>query len=463
VATPALESTHAPARLGGLVRRETLGALVLAASFPFLFLHERYQPDLALGVGTTTLDVRLSDVAVLAVVAAAAVAAARSGVERLRPALPLWISGACLLAWLAVETLRPASRHDALFDEHLVSFLKFCEYALLALAVPLLVRRRADLAVVLGALVLWAGVAVAVGLAQFFGLDVFGAWNPGWRQPSFLGHHDLAALSAVALALGMAAVAARRSNVAASTLVPVGLVAGALGLVIAGSVAAAGGLVLGTLALWLASRRAFAPSWRRVLALAVVVAAVAGGVTAVRGDALGDFLRFLGVRGDTLQQGVESYSQRTVLAYIGLRIFQDHPVAGVGWQLSSRPDVFEPYVPDARKRFPDVVELAFPAEGREWGVQNLYIQMLADAGVIGLGLTLAVGAAGLGLAWRAAARAPSPWAAGAGLVAICALLTLAGEWASLGTVAGIPLQAATCIVLGLAAAGAAATSEERHG
>jgi hypothetical protein len=121
--------------------------------------------------------------------------------------------------------------------------------------------------------------------------------------------------------------------------------------------------------------------------------------------------------------------------------------------------VFKPYLDDAHKRFPDVVELAFPAPGREWGVQNLYIQMLADAGVIGFGLLLAVGAIGLLLAWRAATRAPTPWAAGAGLLVVCALLTLAGEWASLGIVAGIPLQAASCLLLGLAAAGAAAAQD----
>jgi hypothetical protein len=124
--------------------------------------------------------------------------------------------------------------------------------------------------------------------------------------------------------------------------------------------------------------------------------------------------------------------------------------------------VFEQYVPDARERFPDVVDLAFPAEGREWGVQSLYIQTLADAGVIGLALLLLVGAVGVMLAWKTAARAPAPWAAGAGLVAVCAILTLAGEWASLGIVAGIPLQAATCLLLGLAAAGAAA-AREAHG
>ena len=460
VATGAVESSHASKRRD-LVGRESLGALILVGSLPFLFFHERYQPELGVGLGSTTIDVRLSDLAVVVVLAAAAFAASRVGLAPLGAARWLWIAGVVLLAWLAFQTFRPVSLDDALFADHLVSYLKFVEYGLLAVAVPLLVRRADDLTIVLGGLVLWAAVAVGVALLQFFGADIFGAWNAGWRQPSFLGHHDLAALSAVALALAAAAVVARRREIPAPRLFVVALVVGALGLILAGSVAAVGGLAVGVVALWLAARRRFRPDGRQTLALVAIVAVVAGGVTAVRGDALEDFLRFLGVRGDEPPVGVETYSQRAVLAYIGLRIAQDNPIVGVGWQRSSRPEVFEPYVPDARKRFPDVVDLAFPAEGREWGVQSLYIQMLADAGVIGLALLLFVGGAGGALAWRTATHAPTPWAAGAGLVTVCALLTIAGEWTSLGIVAGIPLQAATCLLLGLAAAGAAAAEPVR--
>jgi len=450
-------------RLRLLADRDAVGAIVLAVAVPFLFFHERYQPEVGLGVGSTSIDLRLSDAAVLAVLVAAALAAARLGLGRLGPARLLWIPGAALFAWLAFETLRPGSLDDGLFDDHLVSFLKLVQYALLALAVPLLVRRTEDLTILLGALVLWGTVATGVALLQFFGLDVFGAWNPGWRQPSFLGHHDLAALAAVGTGLAAAGIVVGKRRMPAPRLFWTALAGGVAGLVLAGSVAAAGGLAVGAVVLWLASRGRFSPSFRQVLALGAVVAVVAGGVAAVRGDALEDFLRFVGVRGDEPPQGVETYSQRAVLAYIGLRIFQDHPIVGVGWQRSSRPDVFEPYLDDAHERFPDVVELAFPAPGREWGVQSLYVQMLADAGVIGLVLLLTVGAAGLILAWRTAVFAPNPWSAGAGLVALCALLTLAGEWASLGIVAGIPLQAATSLLLGLAAAGAAIVEEETSG
>ena len=454
VATSAVEGSHASTRRD-LVRRESLGALILAGSLPFLFFHERYQPEIGIGLGSTTVDIRLSDLAVVVVLVAAVFAASRTGLARLGAARWLWISGAALLAWFAFQAFRPVSLDDALFADHLVSYAKFVEYALLAVAVPVLVRRADDLRIVLGGLVLWACVAAGVALLQFFGADIFGAWNAGWRQPSFLGHHDLAALSAIALALAAAGIAARKRELPASGLFVVALVVGMLGLILAGSVAAVGGLAVGVVGLWLAAQRRFHPGGRQTLTLVAIVAVVAGGVTAVRGDALADFLRFLGVRGDEPPVGVETYSQRTVLAYIGLRIAQDNPIVGVGWQRSSRPEVFEPYVADARERFPDVVDLAFPAEGREWGIQNLYIQTLADGGAIGLALLLFVGAAGIALAWRSAIRAPAPWAAGAGLVSICALLTIAGEWASLGIVAGIPLQAAICLVLGLAAAGAA--------
>jgi hypothetical protein len=442
------------------VSRESLGAFVLVLAVPVLFLHERYQPALQVDWESTSVDVRLSDVAVLVVVVAALVTAARLGSGRLGATRILWLPGVALLVWLALEAFRPASIDDARFEDHLVSFLKFGEYALLAPAVPLLVRRAQDLAIVLGSLVLWSVVASTVALVQFFGVDVFDAWNPGWRQPSFLGHHDLAALSAVVAGVAVAAILCGTRRLPSPRLFAVALVSGALGLIVAGSLAAAGGFALGAAAAALVARGRFELSRRRLVALVALVAVIGAGVTAIRADSLEEFVRFLGISEERPPEGVETYSQRTVLAYIGVRIWEDNPIAGVGWQRSSRAEVFEQYVDDARERFPDVVDRAFPAPGREWGVQNLYIQILADAGVIGLVLLLAVGAGGIVLARRTVVHAPRPWAAGVGVATICGLLTLAGEWASLGIVAGIPIQAATCLLLGLAAAGAATVEDE---
>jgi O-antigen ligase len=440
--------------------RDAAGAGVLALAVPFLFVHEKYQPTLEVDWSATTVEIRLSDLAVLAVVAAAAISAARLGTRRLNAGRILWIPAVALLLWLAFEAFRPASVDDPQFEDHLVNYLKLGEYALLAPAVPLLVRRAQDLVLFLGSVVLWSVVAMAVALAQVFGLDVFDAWPPGWRQPSFLGHHDLAALSALAIALVVAGILCGTRRLPSPRLFVVALLAGGLGLILAGSVAAAGGFAAGALGAALVARGRFRFSARRFLALLALVGVVFGSVTAIRADSLEEFVRFLGISERRDPEGVETYSQRTVLAYIGLRIWEDNPIIGVGWQRSERADVFEPYLDDARERFPDVVEEAFPAPGREWGVQNLYVQMLADAGVVGLFLLLAVGAGGIVLAWRTAVHAPRPWAAGVGVAATCALVTLAGEWASLGIVSGLPIQAATCLLLGLAAAGAATVEDE---
>ena len=465
MANPARELPSTPSLRGIpalLADRASLGAVVLAASIPFVFMHEQHQRwgTFGIDVGSTTVDVRPSDLAILLVVVAAVVSIARLGAAPLFPARWLWIFGAALLVWLAFEALRPASVDDEGFADHFVTFAKLCEYALLAVAVPLLVRRRDDLGSSSAHSSCGASQRRRSRCSSSSASDIFDAWNAGWRQPSFLGHHDLAALSAIALSVAAAGIVASRRNLPVSSLFVPALLAGLLGLVLAGSVAAAGGLAVAMLAVAIASRARFAPSARQFAALAAVVLAVAGGVAAVRGDALEDFLRFVGVRGDEPPVGVETYSQRTVLAYIGLRIFQDNPVAGVGWQRSSSPDVFEPYVPDARKRFPDVVDLAFPSRENRWGVQNLYVQVLADAGIIGFALLLAVGGSALLLAWRTARHGPTPWAVGAGLVSLGALLTVAGEWASLGIVSGIPIQAATSLMLGLAAAGAATVEDD---
>ncbi len=443
-----------------LLSRDSAGALVLALAVPLLFFHERYQPTLEVDWQSTSVEIRLSDLAVLLVLVAAIVSGARLGSGRLGAARILWLPGAALMIWLAFQAFRPVSIDDARFEDHLVSFLKFGEYALLAPAVPLLVRRAQDLAIVLGSLVLWSVVATTVALVQFFGVDIFDAWNPGWRQPSFLGHHDLAALSALVAALAVAGIVCGARRLPSPQLFLLSLLSGALGLIVAGSLAAAAGFAVGAVGAMLIARSRFEVSSRRFIATLALVAVVAGGVTAIRADSLEEFVRFLGISERRDPEGVETYSQRTVLAYIGVRIWEDNPIIGVGWQRSSRAEVFEEYLADARERFPDVVDQAFPAPGREWGVQNLYIQMLADAGAIGLILLIAVGAGGIVLAWRTVMHAPRPWAAGAGVAVVCGLLTLAGEWASLGIVAGIPIQAATCLVLGLAAAGAATVEDE---
>jgi hypothetical protein len=180
---------------------------------------------------------------------------------------------------------------------------------------------------------------------------------------------------------------------------------------------------------------------------------VAGGVFVLRARDFDQFLRFLGVepkevatRGD-----VQTYAQHTLLAYIGYRIWLDHPAAGAGWQASSEPQTYGPVLPAAHARFPDQPRLAFPGPGREYGVQNAYVQALADLGVVGLVVWIGVFAAGLFLALAGSLRGPPEHGALAAFVLVLAL----GLWGAQGLVAGLPLDALTWLGLGLAVAAAA--------
>jgi O-antigen ligase len=295
---------------------------------------------------------------------------------------------------------------------------------------------------------LWSTAATVIGIAQFFGADIFLAGTVGRRQASFLSSADFAALSAAALLVGIVAIAAPRVR---DTRVPAAIatLSGLLGMIVAGAVASVLGLATALLALGavLLLRRELVP--RRVVAIGAVAAVVAVGVVAIRGSDLDAFARFLGASpGKTTSQPtkVQTYAHRTLLAWIGFEIWKDHPVLGVGWEGSAEPVNFEPYLPAAHRRFPDEASLAFPsaAPERHYGVQNSWVQALADLGVVGLALWVGV-------------FASAAWVAVKGLGAVTALYGLLATgllvwlWTAQGFVAGIPLDALTFLTFGAAA------------
>jgi hypothetical protein len=431
---------------------------VLAAAIPFLFLHIDFQPGFTVRLGSASAHAVLSDFAVLVVAVTALVAGVRHGFEPLRAGWPIWLAGGLFVLLVGSASLYPRI-WDGAYDvsTHAVTAAKFGEYALLAPAVPLLLRRARDLELLLAAVVVWATAAAFVGVLQIFGVNIFHAWQPGRRQPSFLGHYDLASLCGSALLVALAYLALRPRTELPSWLIVLAGVAGAVGLTVSGSAAAGLGLATATGAVLLVGLARRTLTLRRAVATLAVVGVVAAGMLIMRGGDVGQFVRFLGVgrESPSAQENVQTYVQRTMLAYIGWQIFLDNPIAGAGWQASAKePQVYGRYLDAARREFPDAPALAFPSPEHPYGIQNAYVQALADLGAIGITLFLAAFVASLFLAGRTALSAVGE-IAWPGALAAAWLLLLIGAWSAVGLVAGVPMDALTWIAFGLAAAAAA--------
>ncbi len=442
-------ATQSRGPIGVRVRELAAGApiesVVLAIAVPPLFLHATYQPHVSIPLASTSVDVTLADLAIAAVLVAAVVRGRRDGFAPLRSAHGVLLAAAVLVVLGLLSLATPAVLGEEYgYATHTVSALKFAWYALLAPATVVLVRSGAEARPLFAGVVAWSTVATAVGALQFLGLvSEFQGRRPGQREPSLVGIHDFAALSGAALVVGLAGLALGAARPLSVRWTTAAMVVGGLGVVLSGALTGAAGVCLAAAAILLLARSRGIVGRRQLAVTAAVVLAVTAGTMLMRATAIERFAEFLGLRDRIEDTGVESYAHRTLLAYIGVRIWLDHPVAGVGWQSSSEDWAYEPYLADARKRFPDEPDQAFPAPAHRWGVQNLYLQVLADAGVIGFAALVALFAVAVRAAVRGARGSPAP------VVGLAWLLVAAGVWAGIGLVPGIPLDALTWLALGL--------------
>lgn len=424
------------------------GAVVLALTIPLVFLHVRFQPSVVLGPAT----LKLSDAAVLLTAIAAVAAAVRRGLAPLRPGLPVWITALALLAWIGAAVFFPLLSSRAYpWRTHLVTAGEFAEYAVLAPAVPLLLRRRAEAILVLGTLVAWDVAATVVGVLQWAGWNIAAGWGQGHREPSFLGPQDFAAFSLMTLGIGIVALLwGVRGRLRTSARVA--LVSGVIGFAIAGATSGVIGLVpAAAVAIVVSARRGLL---RRGVLAAVVAATVLAslGVVVYRSGDYGQFFSFLGVKhaSAAASKNIETYPQHTLLAYIGLRIWLHHPIVGAGFEASKDYATFGRELPAAHARFPHVAPSAFPGKTRIYGVQDLYVQTLADLGVVGFVLLAALFGAGIGPALTAALRGPAA-AVPPAMLGVFWLISCLGLWTAQGIIAGIPLDALTWLGFGAAA------------
>jgi hypothetical protein len=278
------------ARVRSLQRVEVTPALALfVAALPFLFLHAAFQPTITANVGSTQIDFRLSDLAVLAIGAAAVIAARREGAAPLRHGVLIWATAAVFLLWVLAATFYPlATTSGYPWRAHLVTAVKYTEYAVIAVAVPLVLRTRRDLRAVGWALAAVSALATLVALLQFFGVGIFRSWPSGGRQPSFVGVDDLGMLSAAAYAVSVALVAVGARSRGARGLAWTTGVAGALGMVLSGALASVLGALLASLAALVLARRFAGLPLRRAVVVSVMALAVLAGTVFMRSAALGD-------------------------------------------------------------------------------------------------------------------------------------------------------------------------------
>ncbi len=426
-------------------------ALVLALCLPFLCVHERFDPDVSIAVGSTSVAVALSDVAVLIILAAAVRVARRSGLEPLRRGGWALVGAMTLIALVLVATVAGPILTDGYpLARSLVSAAKFAEYGALVVAVPLIVRRRADAVAIAVSLTTVAALAALVGILQIIGLvGNFDNVPAGRRMPSFVGYHDFAALAGATLGIAIATIASGMWY-SLRILGAAAAIAGVIGVVIAGAMATVLALILaGALSVvFMVARRTF--TLRRALAIGGMLVATTFGTLSLRSGDVADYVGFLGKQEEP-STNVESYSQRTVLSYIGLKIFLDHPLTGVGWQASELPVNFEPHLDAARRRFPDVAAEAFPSDLHRWGIQNAYVQAAADLGVFGLVTLLATLVTALLRAGVRGVRG-TPTTGPVAFAIVTGILVCSAEWAALGLVPGVTTTALMWLFVGGAVA-----------
>lgn len=387
-------------------------------------------PSLDVGVGGEELAIGPAD---LGLIATAALALPRL---RSRGWPSRWLLAAtATFALLVVVSAVPNGAYA------LSAAGKLALFAGLTLGAAAFVTTPARLAALASVLVGFCVLAVSWGAVEF-------VVRGGGRQASFLGEHDLAALAAMTLVVGLAHIYARGGR--PSALAVVGIGTGALGIVLGSALASLLGLYLAAAAMLALGRRRVQRNG--VVVTVVVCAAVTAATLGIRSGDLGFLRSWFGPPPETPGQYAASWSQRLIYVYVGGRIFLDRPILGTGWHGELPPSEYLDYLPDARARFSDQPPHYFPPSNGTFIPQQTFDQVLFQLGLVGaasfllvatLAVRRAVSAGRRRLTWRRwqeQAYVPLGW-----------LASLAGALAGAALFGGAPLTALFWLTLGVVA------------
>ena len=414
--------------------RDPAFALLLAAIAVSL-IKAVDQPGLTVALAGLSVRVVLGDLLLVALAAVVAVRVARAR-SYPRPAAALTIAATVLAALILTTGL--ANGGTAF-----VAAGKLVTLTALLAGCVILIDSTDRLWVVILLFVVFTAGAVAWGLVGF-------AQHPGNRQASFLGEHDLAALSTASVVVGLAALHCRHR------LGRLPLVAGAvgcLGIVLGAALASLLGLYLAAAALVAIAAIRRSLRLRAVVITVLVAITLTGATYSLRAGELG-FLQQWFAPAENAQPGqyAASWSQRLIFAYVGGRVFLANPVLGTGWWGELPPREFARFLPDARARFPDQPPHYFPAADRPFIPQQTFDQVGYELGIVGLAALLALIAAAARDALRSARRWPSgePDELAAYLAAPW-LASLLGAIAGSALFGGTPMAALFWLTFGLVA------------
>jgi hypothetical protein len=401
------------------LRSPKLAVLLVATAL--CLVRARDQPGLDVGLGGTTATIVPGDIALLVLLAVALASLPR------RPWPWLVLGAAGVLCALVVVTGATNG------TPALVASVKLAELAVLGLAAFALIRTYAGLESLVDVLLVFTLVADVVA-----GVEIVS--NGGGRQASFLGEHDFAALATLPLLYGLVLVFEERRGARAA----LALVAGAVGCIFGAALASLVGLYLGAAAVVVVAAMRSRLRMRPVAVTALVVAVVTAGTLMLRSGELGFVQSWFGKPAERPGQYAASWSQRLIYAYVGGRVFLDHPLAGTGWYPRLPPSEYVRYLPDARRRFSDQPERYFPPTDGLFIPQQGYDQVLYELGIVGAAALLAM-LFGAGRAAARTARVAAPLAALPAVWLAAAIGAVAGE----GLFGGTPLAALFWLVTGV--------------
>jgi O-antigen ligase len=347
-------------------RNRLYGLLVLAA---MAFVNTSAMPVL---YEISEFSLRPHDVAFVILGTALLAQAAITGrVTFSRELVRIWVPVLGFAGYVGVSVLMVGLAFPGDFAGSAASFARLAQYALLVPAACWVLRGRTAVARFVGWFAVVVLASVAIGLAQAAPGAEF--LSERGRVGALLGVDAFGLVGGLTVLLGLIQYRERSLGGKRTSLLLVG--GGLLALVLSRSVGAALATALASGAYQMGRIRRDMVDGLRALLLACL------GVVVV--SLLLFVFRPSDVRGLAEMKG-GSFVHRAIMATAGVGIFLQHPFVGVGWQRSSLPSVVAaPELNDWLHRiFPGADAHLFP-EVTPTSVHNLYVQVLAELGIVG--------------------------------------------------------------------------------